>query len=108
MVYVYRDGILEMDETSNMVMVGADAEDVQIVPETVLSYYYDNKVLLENVLKIRTILGYGSVLGEVLNILGSLESSEINEKDFDIAVNQAKDIADEKLKEAIKNVDLSS
>ena len=106
-VYVYRDGILEMDETSNMVMVGADAEDLQIVPETVLSYYYDNKVLLENVLKIRTILGYGSVLGEVLNILGSLESSEINEKDFDIAVNQAKDIADEKLKEAIKNVDLS-
>ncbi len=106
-VYVYRNGILEMGETSNMVMVGADAEDLQIVPETVLSYYYDNKVLLENILKIRTILGCGSILGEVLNILDSLESSRINEKDFDSAVNQAKDIADEKLKEAIKNVDLS-
>ncbi len=106
-VYVYRDGILEIGETNNMVMVGADAEDLQIVPETVLDYYYNNKVLLENILKIRTILGYESVLRDVLNILDSLESSRRNEKDFDSAVNQAKEIADEKLKKAIKNVDLS-
>lgn len=106
-VYVYRDGILEISETTNMVMVSADAEDLQIVPETVLDYYYNNKVLLENILKIRTILGYESVLGDVLNIVDSLESSKINEKDFDSAVNQAKEIADEKLKKAIKNVDLS-
>lgn len=106
-VYVYRDGILEIGEIANMVMVSADAEDLQIVPETVLDYYYNNKVLLENILKIRTILGYESVLGDVLNIIDSLESSKINEKDFDSAVNQAKEIADEKLKNAIKNVDLS-
>ena len=106
-VYVYRDGILEIGEIANMVMVSADAEDLQIVPETVLDYYYNNKVLLENILKIRTILGYESVLGDVLNIVDSLESSKINEKDFDSAVNQAKEIADEKLKNAIKNVDLS-
>lgn len=106
-VYIYQEGILELGETSNMIMVSADAEDLQIVPETVLDYYYNNRALLENILKIRTILGYGSVLGEVLNILNSLESSRVNEKDFDSAVNQAKEIADEKLKEAIKKVDLS-
>ncbi len=106
-VYVYREGTLELGEVSNIAMVSADSEDMQIVPEIVLAYFDENKVLLENILKIRTILGYESVLGDVLNILDSLGSAEFNAKDFDSSVNQAKEIADEKLKEAIKKVDLS-
>ena len=106
-VYVYRDGILELDETSNLVMVNYDAEDLEIIPETVLSYYHKNQPLLENILKIREILGYPSVLGDVLKIMDSIETSPLDEKVFDNAVDQAKDQADKELENAIKKVDLS-
>ncbi|NYB51645.1 MAG: endonuclease MutS2 [Methanobacteriaceae archaeon] len=106
-VYVYREGLLELDDTSNLTMVSGEAEDLEIIPEIVLSYYQDNHELLENILKIRNILGYESVLGDVLELLNSLKSSKVDEKSFDDAVNHAKEKADKKLKEAIKKVDLS-
>lgn len=106
-VYVYRDGVLELDDAPNLAMVNCNAEDLEIIPETVLSYYQENQVLLENILKIREILGYPSVLRDVLNIMNSIENSQVDEKVFDIAVNQAKDKADKKLEEGIKKVDLS-
>jgi ribosomal protein S13 len=55
-VYVYREGVLELEETSNLTMVNGDVEDFEIVPEIVLSYYNDNHVLLENILNIIRIL----------------------------------------------------
>ena len=106
-VYVYRDGVLELDDAPNLAMVNCDAEDLEIIPETVLSYYQENQVLLENILKIREILGYPSVLRDVLNIMDSIETSQVDEKVFDSAVNQAKDKADKKLEEGIKKIDLS-
>jgi len=106
-VYVYRDGVLELDETANLTMVNCDAEDLEIIPEIILSYYYENQPLLENILKIRQILNYPSVLGDVLNIINSIENSSLDEKVFDNAVTQAKDQADKKLEKAIKKVDLS-
>ena len=106
-VYIYREGILELDNTANLVMVNSDAEDWEIIPEIVLSYYHENQTLLENILKIRDILEYPSVLGDVLRIMGSMETSPLDEKIFDNTVNQAKDQADRKLEEAIKKVDLS-
>ena len=106
-VYIYREGILELDNTANLVMVNSDAEDWEIIPEIVLSYYHENQTLLENILKIRDILEYPSVLGDVLRIMGSMETSPLDEKIFDNTMNQAKDQADRKLEEAIKKVDLS-
>jgi len=106
-VYVYRDGVLELDDAPNLAMVNYDAEDLEIIPETVLSYYHENQTLLENILKIREILGYPSVLRDVLKIMDSIETSQVDETLFDSAVNQAKDKADKKLEEAIKKVDLS-
>jgi len=106
-VYVYRDGALELDNNHNLAMVSCDAEDLEIVPEIVLSYYQENQTLLENILKIREILGYPSVLGEVLSILNSLKTSAVNEKSFDTAVSRAKEWADTELEDAIKKVDLS-
>lgn len=106
-VYVYREGLLELNDTSNLTMVSGDAEDLEIVPETILSYYQENYELLKNILKIRNILGYESVLKDVLELLSSLKSSKVDEKSFDDAVNRAKEKADEKLKDAIKNVALS-
>ncbi len=106
-VYVYRDGLLELDDAPNLAMVNCNVEDLEIIPETVLSYYQENQVLLENILKIREILGHPSVLRDVLNIMGSIRTSTVDEKIFDSAVNQAKDKADKQLEEAIKKVDLS-
>jgi len=106
-VYVYRDGVLELDDAPNLAMVNCDAEDLEIIPETVLSYYQENQVLLENILKIREILGHPSVLRDVLKIMDSIKTSAVDEKIFDSAVNQAKDKADKQLEEAIKKVDLS-
>ncbi|WP_321422401.1 helix-hairpin-helix domain-containing protein [uncultured Methanobacterium sp.] len=106
-VYVYREGVLELDNAPNLVMVNCNAEDLEIIPETVLSYYQENQVLLENILKIREILGHPSVLRDVLKIMGSIETSAVDEKIFDNAVNQAKDRADKQLEEAIKKIDLS-
>lgn len=106
-VYVYREGLLELNDTSNLTMVSGDAEDLEIVPETILSYYQENYELLKNILKIRNILGYESVLKDVLELLSSLKSSKVDEKSFDDAVNRAKEKADEKLKDSIKNVALS-
>src|SRR5690606_25702867 len=96
-----------LDETVNLTMVNWDAEDLEIIPEIILSYYHENQPLLENILKIRQILNYPSVLGDVLNIINSIETSSLDEKVFDNAVNHAKDQADKKLEEAIKKVDLS-
>ena len=106
-VYVYREGILELDDTSNLTMVSGEAEDLEIVPEIILSYYQDNHELLKTILQIRKILGYSSVLGNVLELIDSLESARVDESSFDQAVNQAKDKADKKLEDGIKNVDLS-
>jgi len=106
-VYVYREGILELDNTSNLTMVNGEAEDLEIVPEIILSYYQENHDLLENILKIRNLLRYESVLGDVLELLDSIGSSRVDEKSFDDAVNQAKEKADKELEDAIKNVDLS-
>jgi DNA mismatch repair protein MutS2 len=106
-IYVYSEGILDLVETPNMVMVRVDAEDLEIVPEMVLSYYHENFSLLENILKIRKILGYESVLSDVLDVLNSLKSLNVDERAFDDAVDRAKEKADKQLEKAIKKVDLS-
>jgi hypothetical protein len=106
-IYVYSEGILDIDETPNMVMVGVDRDDLEIVPETVLSYYQDNLPLMENILSIRKILGYKSVLYDVLDVLKSLKSLQMNERDFDKSVERAKEKADKKLEKEIRKVDLS-
>ncbi len=106
-VYVYREGVLELGETSNITMVPGDCENFQIVPEIILSYYQNNQILLETILKIRNILGYESVLRDVLDIMNSIDSAEVDEKAFDDSVNQAKEKADKQLEDAIKKVDLS-
>ena len=106
-IYVYSEGIIDLVETPNMVMVRLDAEDLEIVPEMVLSYYLENVSLLENILNIREILGYESVLSHVLDVLNSLKSLKVDEKVFDDAVDRAKEKADPQLEKAIKKVDLS-
>jgi dsDNA-specific endonuclease/ATPase MutS2 len=105
-VYVYSTGEIELDNTFNVVMVTADSLQYEIVPETVLSYFYTNYNLLSSILKIKKILGRESVIGEVIEILDSLQSLKVDESIFDEAVESAKIKADKKLKDSIKKIDL--
>lgn len=105
-IYIYSTGEIELDNTFNVAMVTSDSTEYEIVPETVLSYFYTNHELLLNILKIKQILGQESVIREAIEILDSLESSRVDEKVFDEAVESAKKGADEKLAESIKKVDL--
>ena len=105
-VYIYSTGEIELDNTFNVAMVTSDSMEYEIVPETVLSYFYANYDLLSNILKIKKILGRESVIGEAIEIIDSLESFKIDESIFDEAVESAKIKADKKLQESIKKVDL--
>ncbi|MGZ7108116.1 MAG: helix-hairpin-helix domain-containing protein [Methanobacterium sp.] len=105
-IYIYSTGELELDNTFNVAMVTSDSLEYEIVPETVLSYYYTNYDLLCNIFKIKEILGRQSVIEEAIEILDSLESSKVDEDIFDEAVESAKKKADEKLAHSIKKVDL--
>ena len=105
-VYVYNQGLIEI-ESQNMSMVTSNAELFEIVPDTVLAYYKKNYDVIKNSFKIKQILQQKSVLGDVIQIIDSLEPKELDESIFDDAVENAKKEADLKLKNAIKLVDLN-
>ncbi|MGC9517796.1 MAG: MutS-related protein [Methanomicrobiales archaeon] len=106
-LYVYSEGLLEFDDIQHITMVSSDSKDFEIVPEVILSYFYENYELLKNILKIKKILGYDSILSEVLKILDSVEVDSIDENIFDKAVEDAKSKADRMLEKSIKKIDLS-
>lgn len=106
LVYVYSEGIIDLGDAINVVMVNHGAKDFEIVPDIILSFYMENQSLLSNILKIKKILGRESVLDEVLDILDSLDAGGIDENIFDITVDKAKKKADQKLKKSIKSIDL--
>ncbi len=105
-IYLFSTGQIELDDAYNVAMVTGDSLEHEIIPETVLSYFYTNYDLLSNILKIKKILERKSVIREILEILDSLESGKIDESVFDTAVEEAKKKADSKLKDGIKQVDL--
>ncbi len=104
-IYVYSEGLLEF-ESQNIAMVNNSAENYEIVPQIVLQYYKKNYQIMKNALKIKKILGRESILGDVIDILNSLESLDLDETIFDDTVKSAKTKADLKLKEAIEKIDL--
>ena len=104
-VYVYDEGLMEF-ESQNIAMVNNAAQHYEVIPETILSYYIKNYDIIKNTLKIKNLLGRKSVLGDVLDIIDSVESQEFDETIFDDIVAKSKATADKKLKDAIKMVDL--
>ncbi len=105
-VYIFSTGQIELDDAYNVAMVTGNSMEYEIIPETVLSYFYTNYDLLLNILKIKEILGQESVIPEIIEIIDSLELSKVDESIFDAAVEAAKKEADSKLKDSIKKVDL--
>ncbi|MDI6882474.1 MAG: AAA family ATPase [Methanothermobacter sp.] len=104
-IYVYSEGLFEVEGAHNIIMVHAGAEKHQIVPETILDYFKENRKLLRSLLALRRLLGWETVLDEVMNILGELEESETTQ-DINKIVNTIKSEADEKLEKLIKRIDL--
>ena len=104
-VYMYSEGLMDF-ESQNIAMVNSSSEKYEIIPDVILSYYKKNYEIIQNTLKIKEILGRKSILGDVINIIDSLESDDVDETVIENIVESAKNKADLKLKEAIEKVDL--
>ncbi|WP_048176287.1 endonuclease MutS2 [Methanothermobacter sp. CaT2] len=105
-IYVYSEGMIDLEDTFNTVMVTADSERHEIVPEDVLGYFRANIDLLRGALEIKRILGMETCLDEVVAIMDDLGNLEEEEVDIDEAVNSVKAWADSELRNLIKDIDL--
>ncbi len=104
-VYVYSEGLMDF-ESQNIAMVNSSSEKYEMIPDVVLSYYKKNYDIIKNTLKIKEILGRKSILGDVINIIDSLDSDNLDETVIEDVVESVKNKADLRLKEAIEKVDL--
>jgi hypothetical protein len=76
-VYVYAEGIIELEDAFNVTMVNHESQDFEIVPDIILDYYKKNYNLLTNILKIKEILGLKSILHDVLDVLEKMLTSKV-------------------------------
>ncbi|MCK9152302.1 MutS-related protein [Methanobacterium alcaliphilum] len=106
-IYVYSSGEIDFEDASNLIMVNKEAEELEIVPEKVLIYFFDNEDIFKQVLELRKITGTKTVMDEVLTIISELKEFKAREVDFDKVVESAKLVADEEIKNTIQNVDLN-
>ncbi|MDR3062538.1 MAG: endonuclease MutS2, partial [Methanobrevibacter sp.] len=104
--YVYSQGFLDVSDDDNMVLISKDSPAHEIVPDIILDYFNQNLELFEKVLETRKILNQDSVLEDIPGILAELNSYKLKDVDLDSVLSKAKKDADEKLKIAIKNVDI--
>ena len=104
--YIYSEGFLDFGDMPNMIMINKDAPSYQLVPETTLDYFMENRALFETVAKIRKILGEDTVLDDVGIVLDELDNYKRKEIDLDEIVNNEKVNIDHELKERIENIDL--
>ncbi|QUH23734.1 endonuclease MutS2 [Methanobacterium alkalithermotolerans] len=104
--YLYSSGEIELDDAGNVIMISLQADMAEIIPDVELNYFKDNEDIFRQVLELRGILKKESVLGEVMEILSTLQGLESREIDFDKVVKKARVEADGILKESIKKVDL--
>ncbi len=104
--YVYSQAILDFEGMPNLVMIGIDENDYEIVPEKIINFFNQNKEIFKNVHEIQKIRGKESVLGEIMPILNELSIVDSEEVDIDELVNSLKDDMDEEIEKSIKTIDL--
>jgi len=104
-IYVYSDGLFEIEGAPNIIMVPSSAEKHQITPETILDYFKENKRLFKKALKFKKLLNEETILEKVIKILDELEEPETT-LEIENIVNSIKTEADEKLEKLIKNINL--
>jgi len=104
-VYVYSYGLFEIEGAPHIIMVRSGAEKHQIIPETILDYFKENKRLFKKALKLKRLLGEETILEKVIKILDELEKPE-QTLEIENIVNSIKTEADKKLEKLIKNINL--
>ncbi len=104
--YIYTEGFLDFGGMPNLIMINKDAPKYQLLPETTLDYFRENRELFNTVANIRRILGEDTVLEDVEIVLEELDNYKQKEIDLDEIVKNEKIYVDKELKERIENVDL--
>lgn len=105
-IYVYSQGILDLDGMPNVVMVSVDEKDYEIVPDKIINFFITNKELFEKVHEIQKIRNKETVLGDILPIIEEVHANKQKEVDIDELVNRLKKDMDNELETAIQDVDL--
>lgn len=106
-IYVYSSGEIDFDDANNLILVSKESEELEIVPEKVLIYFFENEDIFKQVFELRKIIGKETVLDEVLKIIQELKDFKAKEIDFDKIVESVKLAADEEIKNTIQKVDLN-
>lgn len=106
--YVYREGFIDFGDMSNLLMVSIDSPVYEIVPDIVIDYFKVNRELYYNVFKIRSILGYDSVCGDIDGLLDLVDcDDDFYNVNISEIVSNIKHDMDEELKNNIKNIDIA-
>lgn len=105
-LYVYSDGGLDIDGMQNVVMIGIDEPDFNIVPDKVINHYIKNEDVFRKVLELKKILGEDSDLEEVFQILDEIDCFKRVDINLDEIVKSAKNHANDEIENSIKSIDL--
>lgn len=105
-IYVYSQGVLDLEGMPNIVMISIDDNDYEIVPEKIINFFTTNQELFEKVHEIQKIRNKETVLGEIIPIINELNVINKREIDIDELVNNLKKDMDKELETAIQDVDL--
>lgn len=104
--YVYSQGVLDFGELPNLIMINIEDEEYEIVPEKVLNFFTQNKLLFEKVYEIQKIRGIDSAFKDVIPIIDEINLIDKREVDIDELVNSLKKDMDYELENTIGNIDL--
>jgi len=99
-VYVYDNGGLEF-ERENVVMVPQDSPPEAIVPEIVLSFFEENREVLEHALRVQELRGRESIITRVLELL---ESEREEEVDIREVAEEALKLAEKEFRKAVEGM----
>ena len=106
-IFLYGDCLIDIGDASNVVMVSNTVNDYEILPDVLISYFMSNKIILENVLKIRNCLNWDSVIGDVLELLDNINNPGVNLDNLLDIIEDLKDQGNGKIKNMIRDVNLS-
>lgn len=105
-LYLYNEYNIEPPESPNIISLKNDADEYEILPDKILTYYEQNIETLKNVKKLREYLGFKTQIQEILDILQTLKKETTKPADITQIVDKIKTKADNKINEQIKNIAL--
>lgn len=104
--YVYTNGFLDFEGTSNVIMISMDDEDYEMVPEKIINFYKKNLEIFEKVYEIQKIRNKETILEKIFPLMEQVNIVNQHEIDIEEIVNSMQKDMNKEVEEAIKNVDL--